>query len=218
MTRKQKRAYGWTFGALALCAAILGVSTGPPALTSDLYIDQPAPGTWSEEVWPREDTPSATPDDRRAELTSSDAEPVYLFAFQYDRVTFTVYATMFDQRTTASGEVYEHYRADAPYTCASNDYPIGTWLRCRIVTREESTQSSTVLFSRAIVCRVNDRMADRFTGNGYIDLSGGAMAALDPSYDFSDDRAGLLRGDVAVLTDEEARRLIGEELWGSYGR
>ena len=53
------------------------------------------------------------------------------------------YADKFNGRKTASGELYNHTKA----TAASNQFPIGTWIR---VTNLKN--------KRSVVVRVNDRM------------------------------------------------------------
>ena len=178
MTNRHKQALAVTLGVVAFFAAVLAVSYGPPPLTSDLF-------------------PDAAP------KAQAPAKPVLdVDALAWRKVTFSVYdAARFDGRPTSSGEPYDHYSAEPPYTCASNDYPLGTWLWCLGDAN-----------GPPILCRVNDRMAARYTGKR-VDLSGGAYAAMDPEYDYTDARGGLIRGEVAQLTDAQAIFLIGREKW-----
>ncbi len=66
----------------------------------------------------------------------------------------TFYAKKFNNRKTASGEVFSNQR----YTCASKHYPFGTYL---LVTNTRN--------GKEVVVRVNDRMSPRAKAS--IDLS-----------------------------------------------
>ena len=95
---------------------------------------------------------------------------------------FSVYATFFHGRTAADGSTYDHFRN----TAASNRHKLGTVLLCKWQGRE-------------VEVVVTDRMAKRFKDTR-IDLSGGAMLALYPGYDMTDETATQLRdGTFDVL-------------------
>jgi len=81
--------------------------------------------------------------------------------------TATYYSDWYVGKPTASGDIYRHDR----FTCASNDYPLGTILR--------------IYYKKSwIDVRVNDRMED----DNVIDLSKVAFMIL------ADTTVGRLRG------------------------
>ena len=71
------------------------------------------------------------------------------------------YGPNFQGKKTSTGELYDM----AKLTCASNKYPLGTWLK---VTNESNGKS--------VVVRVNDRMHPRMTR--IVDLSKAAATKL----------------------------------------
>ncbi len=117
--------------------------------------------------------------------------------------TFSVYGTVYDGDQTRSGEPYNHTLDTEPLSCASNDLPIGTW----IVARYKLAEYKELDFYVTAVCRVNDTMHPRFTGKR-VDLSGGAFHRLYPEYDYTDQTGTLLKGDYAVVTEQQAKDLI----------
>lgn len=90
--------------------------------------------------------------------------------------SFSVYAERYHGRTAANGGVYDHFRK----TCASNIHKLGTVLLCKWRGRQ-------------VEVVVTDHL-DRELGKTRIDLSGGAMLELCPSYDLTDVTAPLLTG------------------------
>ena len=185
-----------TIIAVALTAAwIVAISVmrdAPVETTSDLYLDE---HHHVSELFTQTDT--------------GCGDALDIDASRIREITFSVYdRSIFDGRTTSSGEPYRHVQSGEPFSCASNDYPIGTYLLCAV--------GDPARDYRDLLCRVNDRMATRFTGKR-VDLSGSAMAALNARYDLTDATAGILSGRVAVLTDEEVICIIGRERFDALG-
>lgn len=71
------------------------------------------------------------------------------------------YGKQFHGQKTANGEIYNKHR----FTCASNKYPLGTWLK---VTNLKN--------GRSVILKVNDRMHPRMTR--IVDISRGAAEEL----------------------------------------
>lgn len=96
-------------------------------------------------------------------------------------ITFSVYSNYFHGRVTASRAVYDRNRM----TCATNMYPLGTYLEI-----EYKGRKSTV--------KVTDRIHPRFAKTR-IDLSGAAFRSLYPKYDMRDSTGTLLKGKYRVI-------------------
>lgn len=96
---------------------------------------------------------------------------------------FSVYATRYHGRAAANGEPYDHLAL----TCASNAHELGA----RLLVRAGGS---------SVIVKVTDRL-DRALGKTRIDLSGAAMAALNPGYDLTDATAGLLRGTAECIQE-----------------